>query len=204
MRKQIVIASAVLLGMLALGWTASGQGPTPRRQGSGEGGPEWGSFGGRGGGQRLATRLMAALENDRVKASLNLTDPQVERLRQVLVDTEKAGVRTRADIAVRGIELRELLRADKPDHEAVIKKVQELSDLRGQMMKEHVEALLAAKSVLTPEQQKKIRAFIERRGAFGGGSERFGARREGFGPRQPEATPRPSAPPARPAEPPVQ
>jgi Spy/CpxP family protein refolding chaperone len=65
---------------------------------------------------------------------------------------------------VRGIELRELLRADQPNHDAVLGKVQEISDLRGQMMRQHVESLLAAKSVLTPEQQQKIRAFMSERG----------------------------------------
>jgi len=98
---------------------------------------------------------------------------------------------------VRGIELREMLRADKPDREAVMKKVQEISDLRGQIMRQHVESLLAAKTVLTPEQQKKMRAFLEHRG-------RPGMRHEGFRPRQPRApgAPEPPAPP--PGEPPVQ
>jgi Spy/CpxP family protein refolding chaperone len=159
-----------------------------------------------GGEERLAARLMAALENDRVKAYLNLSDPQVDRLRQILVDAEKAGVKARADIAVRGIELRELLRADKPDRDTVIRKVQEISDLRGQLMKERIEALLAVKGVLTPEQQKKIRSFIGRRAARQptGGRMGFGMRREGFGPPRPETTPRAPAPPARPGEPPVQ
>lgn len=235
MRKGILIASAALLGMLTLGWTALGQEPaapvggeqggtvrvlqwTGRGQDLGPGRevivqregerfrPEAG-FAGREGEQRLAGRLLAALDNDRVKAYLNLTDSQADRLRQILVDAEKAGVKTRADIAVRGIELRELLRADKPDHDAVMKKVDELSNLRGQMMKERIEALLAAKNVLTPEQQKKIRTFMERRAGFGGGREPFSARREGFGPRRPEAMPRPPAapaPPAHPGEPPVE
>jgi Spy/CpxP family protein refolding chaperone len=151
--------------------------------------------------------LMAILDNDRVKASLNLTDQQVDRLRQILVDTEKASVKMRADMAVRGIELRELLRADKADHDAVMSKVGELSDLRGQMMKQHVEALLAAKALLTPEQQKKMRSFIESRAAFGGMRERLGERREGWGTRRPEVAPRPPTPPvppAHPGEPPVQ
>jgi len=228
MKKRMLIATAVFLGILAPGWTALGQDPgppvggqperhmqirrwtgpgqdlPPGRPGMGGGGPEWGGFAGREGGLRMAGRLMAALENDRVKAYLNLTEPQADRLRQILVDTEKASVKTRADMAVRGIELRELLRADKPDRAAVIRKVQELSELRGQMMKQHVEALLAAKDVLTPEQQKKIRAFIQNRAAFGGGRMGFGPRREGPGPRRPETMPRPPAPPANPGDPPVQ
>lgn len=222
MRKKTVVAGIAVLGILATG--AFGQDPDPQPQ-VGGGGPvirrqerevvrtfgphdgwEPGEFARGGGEEHMAGRLMAALDNDRVKAYLSLTDPQVDRLRQILVEAEKSGVKTRADIAVRGIELRELLRADKPDHDAVMKKVQELSDLRGQMAKQHVEALLAAKSVLTPEQQKKIRSFIEGHGAFGGEHQRFGPGHEGFGfgPRRSESAPRAPAPPAHPGEPPVE
>jgi Spy/CpxP family protein refolding chaperone len=151
-------------------------------------------------GNQMAGEALALLENDRVKAYLNLTDQQVDRLRQIVVETEKASVKMRADMTVRRIELRELLRPDKADHDAVMNKVRELSDLEGQMMKQHVEALLAAKAVLTPEQQKKIRSFIASRAALGG-------RGEGWGIRQPQATPRVPTPPlvpGRPGEPPVQ
>jgi Spy/CpxP family protein refolding chaperone len=108
-----------------------------------------------------AGRLLALLDNDHVKSQLGLTDQQANQLRQIVVGAEKSSIKTRADMAVREIELRELLRSDNPDRETVLKKVQEISNLRGEMMKQHIEALLAAKSVLTPEQQKKIRSFIE-------------------------------------------
>ncbi len=109
----------------------------------------------------MGQRLLAMLENDRIKAELGFTDEQTDRLRRIMVDTQKSTIRTRADMALRAIELRELLRSDKPDHEAVMNKVQEISKLRNEMMKGHVEALLATKAVLTPEQQKKIRGLIE-------------------------------------------
>jgi len=206
MRKATLIAGVVLVAILCAGRAALGQGPEQGQQIFGRGEMREGGFGGPLAGHRMAG-LMAILDNDRVKASLNLTDQQVDRLRQILVDTEKASVKMRADMAVRGIELRELLRADKADHDAVMSKVGELSDLRGQMMKQHVEALLAAKALLTPEQQKKMRSFIENRAAFGGTRERLGERREGWGTRRPEAAPRPPTPPvppAHPGEPPVQ
>ena len=152
------------------------------------------------GEEHTGQRLMAMLESDRVKAALGLTDQQSDRLRQIMVETEKTNVKSRAEIAVRGIELRELLRADKPDRDTAMKKVQEISDLRRDVMRQHIDALLAAKTVLTPEQQKKIRAFIERRR-----SEGFS--REGFRPHGPGAPGRPGAPPEpahNPDEPPVQ
>jgi len=113
-------------------------------------------------------RLMAMLENERVKLALGLTDEQSAKLRQIMVEGRKSAIKTRADVQVRNIELRELLRGDQPNRDAVLRKVQEISELRGQIMQQRVESLLAAKSVLTAEQQQKIRTFMaERRGRRG-------------------------------------
>lgn len=152
-------------------------------------------------GRRMGARLMAMLENDRARTALGLTDDQTARLRQILVEIQKANVKTGAEIGVRRIELRELLRADQPDREVVMKKVQELSELRAQMMRRHVESLLAAKAVLTPEQQKKFRALVARR--FGERMWRERPPERPFGPPRPGAEAAP-APPPRPDEPPVE
>jgi Spy/CpxP family protein refolding chaperone len=190
MRKRILIASAAIVGILGLTLVAWAFDRWDR-------GGDWHGQEGFGHG----SRLMALLDNDRVRTYLNLTDPQVEQLRTIIADTEKTTIKDRADLAVRGIELRELMRADKPDRDAILKKVEEISQLRGQLMKEHVEALLAAKSVLTPEQQKKIHAFIERRGWTGpwaGRSMRHG------GWMHPPSRPATPQAPAPPGEPPTQ
>jgi Spy/CpxP family protein refolding chaperone len=138
---------------------------------------------------------MALLENDRMKAALGLTEQQVDRLRQITVEAEKSAVKTRADLAVRRIELRELLRADKSDREAIMKKVQEISDLRGQVMKQHVESILAVKTVLMPEQQQKLRAFRPRGGRAGGWGPRPSSR-----PNRPGGPPGPAEAPAPPPD----
>ncbi len=109
-----------------------------------------------------------------------------------MVEVQKSALKTRADLGVRRIELRELMRADQPDREAVMKKVEEISDLRGQMMMQRIDSLLAAKSVLTPEQQKKIRTFMERRA-------RGRSERGWFEQRRPRRPMRPGVPPAPPA-----
>jgi len=114
-------------------------------------------------------RLLRLAESPRMRAYLNLTDQQVSRLHQLAVDTEKTSVETRASLQLRGIEMRELLRADNPDQDAILKKVDEVSALRGQMARQRIQTLLAARNVLTPEQQKKLRSFREGQG-FG----RFG------------------------------
>src|SRR3972149_2332825 len=121
MKRWVLAGAAVVLGVAAL--TAYG-----RAQGERGWGPDT-----RGrGGFRMGPRLLAFLENDRVKTELGLTDDQTSRLRQIIVEAQKSSVKTGADMAVRGIELRELMQVDQPDRAAIMKKVQELSDLRGQ------------------------------------------------------------------------
>lgn len=152
MRNRIFVGLALAVCLLGLA-----------REGQSQPGEGWGRDAWGGQHERMGTRLMAMLESDRFKTALSLTDQQTDRLRQIMVDAQKATVKAGAEIAVKRIELRELLRADKPDRDAVMRKVQEVASLRGEMMKQHVDALLAAKSVLTPEQQRKIRSFIEGR-----------------------------------------
>jgi Spy/CpxP family protein refolding chaperone len=206
MKNWIALGVTVVLGVLVGAWATQAQeAMRPPGPGGGEAmgmgrSVEPGMEGlGRGGERAIYRRVLALLDNDRVKAALNLTDQQTSGLRELAVETEKASVKTEADIEVRGIELRELLRADQPDHDAVVKKTEEVSALRGDLMKQRIEALLKAKSILTPEQQKRIRTFIEERGAGGPAMMRPGA---GFGMRPNErrgargpATPPPPANP---------
>ncbi len=152
MRRWLVVGTVVVAVVLGLGLVAWAV-----ERGAWEHG--FRDHGSRG----MAPRILALLGNDRFKSDLGLGDEQVDHLRQIVIGAQKSSIQTRAQMEIRSIELRELLRADKPDREVVMKKVQEISALRGQMMQQHVEALLAAKSVLTPEQQKKIREFLERR-----------------------------------------
>jgi Spy/CpxP family protein refolding chaperone len=137
------------------------------RPGEGRMGWQGGGGHGFGGGEHL----LRMAENPRVRQMLGLTDEQVGRLHKIGIEAEKASVQTRADMELRHIELRELMQADNPDHDAIMQKLDEVNALRGKMEKQHVETMLSARSVLTPEQLKKVKAFMENRG-FGGGEER--------------------------------
>lgn len=197
MRKWIVVGTVLLVGALALGWVAWAQEvrtgerhATTMLSGGFGGHGKWGRT------DRRSERLLALLDNDHVRESLGLTDAETGRLREIIVNTEKASVKSGAEMAVRGIELRELLRADKPDREAVMKNVGEISALRAQMMKAHINALLEAKTVLTPEQQKKIRAFMESEAGREGRRDVFSHRRVPDGPGEPPKSATPPQPPA--------
>ena len=103
-------------------------------------------------------------ENPRVRQYLGLTDEQVGRLHQIGLNARKESVQTRADMELRHIELGELMRADNPDHDAIMQKLDEVNALRGKMEKQRVETMLSARAVLTAEQRTKIKTFMENRG----------------------------------------
>lgn len=110
------------------------------------------------------SRLLAALDDPRVRTALDLSDQQADGLRKIIVDTETFTITTGANVAVNSIELRELLRADKPDRAAVMAKGDEISKSTSQLINHFLDAMLSAKAILTPDQQKKIRAYMESRG----------------------------------------
>jgi hypothetical protein len=62
------------------------------------------------------------------------------------------------------IELGELMRAENPNHDAIMQKLDEVNALRGKMEKARVETMLSARAVLTPEQRTKIKTFMQNRG----------------------------------------
>lgn len=162
-------------------------------------------------GLSMGRRILALLDNRHFQAEVKLTDAQVSHLRQIVTKAEKSNIETRAQIAVDGIDLHQMLRLAKPDQAMVLKKVQEISELRGQMMKNNIQALLQAKSVLTLEQQKQIRWFFQNRFREGGWGRHWGQswqqknwRRHHQGgmmmrrtPGTPPSTPTPPSPPSQ-------
>jgi Spy/CpxP family protein refolding chaperone len=194
MKIWVVAGIAIVAGALALSSLGRAQEERVRETiRMSEGMPGQGME--RGGEDQMGRRLLALLDNDRIKSTLGLTDQQADRLRHIMVETEKTSVKDRAEIEVCGIELRELLRADNSDRDSVMKKVQEISSLRGEMMQQHIAALLDAKAVLTPEQQKKIHAFMENRGAGGPGNRMFSGPHRGGPPAPPAPPEHPDGPP---------
>ena len=164
MKRSVMGCALILGGLLALPvWAVDhGRGEFGSRGGHGDG-PGGGMFG--------------FLHNERMKAELGLTDEQADKLRETFMESRKAGIRTRADLQIRRMELHEILRAEKTDRDAAMKKVQEISDLRAQLMRQHVESMLTAKSILTPEQQKKVHAMMADRMSRRRGGEGFRGRR---------------------------
>ncbi len=183
MRKRAFIAGSIIVSLLGLSLVVLAF-------------DHWGGGGPWRGGERMGhgPGLMALINNSRLRTYLDLTDSQVSQLRKIAVDAEIATVKDRADVRVRGIELRELLRAENPDRDAIMQKVQEISQARERLMKQRIDALLAAQKVLTPDQQKKARSFIESHGMWGARRSRFGEHRGGPMMHRPSQPMRPQVP----------
>ena len=150
----------------------------------------------RGGHRGFGRGLDRLADNPRVRQFLGLTDDQVARLHKIGIDSEKASVQMRADMQLRHIELRELMRADNPDREAIMQKLDQINALQGKMEKARVANLLDARAVLTPDQLKKLKAFRENRGEGGPGRGHMMERHGGMGhpPGHPGSQPGESAP----------
>jgi Spy/CpxP family protein refolding chaperone len=114
-----------------------------------------------GGPLQRISRLMTALNDQRARKLLGLSDEQADSLRKIVVDMEIFTIQRGANIAVDSIQLRELLRADKPDKAAVMSKGDEISKDTSELISHYLDAILEAKTILTPEQQQMIREYLE-------------------------------------------
>jgi len=98
---------------------------------------------------------------------LALTDEQRERIRTIREKQERAAIQQRAKLETARLDLRQLLRGEKPDRAALDAKIDEIARLRAQDAKARIGTLLEIRGVLTPEQQQKLRSLRDGLGSGG-------------------------------------
>ena len=148
-----------------------GRGHGPGMHGPGEFGMR-GRMGmgmGMGGGMFLGPeRLLLVDGGSRLADELDLTGTQRDRLRDIGGALARKEIKIRADLETAGLDLRELMRSGSPSASQVDAKIDDLTQLRGEMMKAGARAVLDARKVLTNDQRKKLDEirpgrFMERR-----------------------------------------
>jgi Spy/CpxP family protein refolding chaperone len=92
---------------------------------------------------------------------LGLTDEQMESMREVRYNFQKAQIGLRAELKTSRLELRHLMMEEKPSQGEISKLVDRIADTQKRLLKQRVDKKLAMKEILTPEQFKK---FIKMRG----------------------------------------
>jgi Spy/CpxP family protein refolding chaperone len=110
--------------------------------------------------------MRALIERRRELAKqLELSDEQRQRIEAIRDRQQRMGIEQRAKMNIARLDLRTLLRAERLDRQALEAKVDDISRIEAQLRKARLDMLLDMRNVLTPEQQKKLRAL---RGATGG------------------------------------
>lgn len=100
---------------------------------------------------------------EKLKA-LGLDEKQKEAVKAVHLRTKKEMVRSRADVEVAEIELKEVLSKDPVDLKAAEATVKKVEGLKSEMRMLHIKAMEEIKSSLTPEQRKKFVEMMEQGG----------------------------------------
>lgn len=104
---------------------------------------------------------------ERLAQQLGLSDDQRRQVQSLQLNYAKEAIRTRADMAVAHVEVRQLLSADQPDLSQVKDKLQQIASKEAQLRFAHITMMQDIRKLLTPEQQKQWRALRARRMSWG-------------------------------------
>jgi len=150
-------------------------------------------IGRRGFGRERGDFGLARLLNDpAIREKVGITAEQVGAIRKQESDFRKTEIRDRADLAVKRVDFRDLLEAEKPDRAAIDSKLQEISTARLALEKSAIHYRLAMREAIAPEQRQKLQQIMSERFRRDGGPGRSGQR--GAGRRgQPGQAPAPDA-----------
>lgn len=153
----------------------TGDGPGEAMAGAMEPGPGMGLGGRRGPG------VGRGPGGEELRARLNLSDDQRKRLADIRDRQAREAIPIQGDLRLAQLDMRKLIRADKPDLRAIEAQIDKVSALRARLEKSRVAHRLEARAVLTPAQQKIMReeggrqrmAMMERRRMGGPGGWRM-------------------------------
>jgi len=108
-------------------------------------------------------RPRRAMDPGVMKQELGLSDQQASQLQKLRLDARKTAIRRRADTQLARLGLQEQLHAPSVDEKALQARVKELSDLQAANLRARVDAQLALRRILTPDQQEKLKELRARR-----------------------------------------
>jgi Spy/CpxP family protein refolding chaperone len=164
-RTMSVFAVLLTLGMglSGLAGVVRAQAPPPPPE---PGSAAWdhGSMGPGGPGMR-GPGLRGAEMRERHGAmmrELDLTKEQRDKVADLREKQERAAIRMRADLQTARLDLRRLMRADKPDRAAIDRQIDRMAQLGADMRKARVGMMLDVRALLTPEQRERARDHMGR------------------------------------------
>jgi Spy/CpxP family protein refolding chaperone len=137
-------------------------------------------LGGRGWNGALE-QAQRALHDPMIRQQFGISDDEATKLEQQLTDFQKKVIQDQANLDIQRVDLENLLASENPDRSAVDNQLEQVNSARLALQKSALNFYLTVKQEITPEQQQKIRQFLQER------RQRFGAERR---PRPERARPR--------------
>ena len=105
--------------------------------------------------------------NPQVQKELGITAEQRQKLEDIRFDMEKEAIQHRSALQIHRLELSRLINAENPDRAAIDKKIQEVSQEEGSLMRSSIDGRLNARGVLTAEQRTKLAQLRQNRWRVG-------------------------------------
>lgn len=136
-----------------------------RRDRGARGFRERGEF--RGPRRGLAVGLARIVNNADLRQQLGITDAQAGKIRQLSSAFQVSQIRSRADIQVDRLQLRDLLTAQSPNRTAIDQKLNQVSAAQLALRKQQVHYMLDLRDVLTAEQRQKLQQMRQDRARRG-------------------------------------
>lgn len=144
-------------------------------------GPGRGMHGPMGHGMRhggTGPRRGMAMRGRGAMGQLDLSDAQREKMRELHADHRRQAIQRRADLEVARLDLRELIRGERPQRAAIDAQIDKLSRLQAEQHKARVHTMLEARAVLTPAQQQQLREQRQQRPGLKSGPGKQSDRRD--------------------------
>jgi Spy/CpxP family protein refolding chaperone len=96
-------------------------------------------------------------QEKRVKAGLELTPEQKERIMETRLNFQKDKIKLKADLKIAQLELKSLMREDELNRSEIYGKIDYIGDLKTQLAKYRVDQRMAIRDILTKEQLDKLK-----------------------------------------------
>ena len=95
---------------------------------------------------------------DKMREHLDLSEEQYQALKKLMIDGNRAHIKKKGELHLERFELMTLMHETSPDPAAVKARFDRVSELEKSLRWEGLEMMLAAKKILSEEQQRKLRA----------------------------------------------
>src|SRR5271154_36508 len=183
-RPALLLSLASLLSLapavpaLAQDWHGANSGPPPMERSFRAGGPgRW-------------------WDNPNVAQQVGITDDQKKKMDDIFQQHKLQLIDLKAAVEKQEAIMEPLIQADQPDEAKILSQIDAIAQSRAELEKANARMLFGIRTVLTPDQWKKVRTMAKSRMDRGDGMRKWGSRPDGRdgGPAGPDG----GAPPAPP------